>query len=65
VFAADDADVTASGDEWRRGEQVASLPERDNGPELRNGADHRALVAGRQPCDVPTGAAEGGPHAAH
>lgn len=65
-FAADSSDVTAPGFEWCRGGQVASSPGRGNGSKLRNRADHRALGAGRrEPRVVPSGAAEGGPHAAY
>jgi len=66
VLAAIYADVTAPGDEWRRGGQVATLPGRGNGPELRNGAYHRVVGARRrEPCGLPAGAAKGGPHVAH
>lgn len=66
MFAAGDADITAPGDEWRRGGQVTSLPGGGNGSELCDGTDNRAV--GTRRCEsrgVPARAAEGGPHVAH
>lgn len=65
VLAAGDVDVTAPDDVWWRGGQVTALPGRSNGFELCNGANHRAVGARRrEPCCIPAGAAEGGPHVA-
>jgi hypothetical protein len=32
VLTVGDADITAPGDEWRRGREVTSFPGRSNGP---------------------------------
>lgn len=66
MFAAGNADITAPGDDWRRGGQVTSLPGRGDGSELCDGTDNRAVgTRRREPRGVPAGTAEGGPHVAH
>jgi hypothetical protein len=66
LFAAGGADITAPGNDWRRGGQVTSLPGRGNGSELCDRTDNRAVGARRcEPRGVPAGAAEGGPHVAY
>jgi hypothetical protein len=66
MFAAGDTDITAPGDDWRRGGQVTTLPGRGHGPELCDRTDYRAVgTRRRESCGVPAGAAEGGPHVAH
>jgi hypothetical protein len=66
MFVAGSADITAPGDDWRRGGQVTSLPGRGNGPELCDRTDNRAVgTRRREPRCVPAGAAEGGPHVAY
>jgi hypothetical protein len=65
IFAAGDADDAAPCDVWWRGGQVTALPGRSNGFELRHGTYHRAVGARRrEPCCLPAGATEGGPHVA-
>jgi hypothetical protein len=66
IFSVGGADVTAPGDEWRRGREVTALPGRGNGAELCDRTNNRTVGARRcESCCVPAGAAEGGPHVAH